>query len=86
MTRFMNHCCEPNAYARVVSTRKHPASSQSNIADETTDASDMCNHIVIFATRLIRPGEEVMYDYKFPVEDVKLPCYCGAAKCKGTMN
>lgn len=31
-------------------------------------------------------GEEVTYDYKFPIEDSKLKCYCGAACCGGFMN
>ena len=34
----------------------------------------------------MRAGEEVMYDYKFPIEDVKVPCYCGAPNCRGVMN
>ena len=43
-------------------------------------------HIVIFAGRDIQEGEEITYDYKFPIEDVKLKCYCGASKCQGSMN
>lgn len=31
-------------------------------------------------------GEEITYDYKFPIEDKKLRCYCGASRCKGSMN
>lgn len=31
-------------------------------------------------------GEEITYDYKFPIEDKKLKCYCGAPKCSGSMN
>jgi histone-lysine N-methyltransferase SETD1 len=42
--------------------------------------------IIIFAKRDIEVGEELCYDYKFPIEDVKIPCYCGAAKCRRTMN
>ena len=76
----MNHCCEPNAYAQVVSTSRCPGSHEQH------DDSRSDSHIVIFATRNIRMDEEVMYDYKFPVEDVKLPCYCGAPKCRGSMN
>lgn len=30
--------------------------------------------------------EEVMYDYKFPVEKAKIPCHCGSARCLGVMN
>lgn len=43
-------------------------------------------HIIIFALRKILPGEELTYDYKFPIEDVKLPCMCGAKKCRKYMN
>ncbi|XP_053125298.1 histone-lysine N-methyltransferase 2A isoform X2 [Hemicordylus capensis] len=45
-------------------------------------------HIVIFATRKIYRGEELTYDYKFPLEDArnKLPCNCGAKKCRRFLN
>ena len=43
-------------------------------------------HIIIFAMRKIMPGEELTYDYKFPIEDVKIPCNCGAKKCRKYMN
>ena len=66
----MNHCCEPNAYARVITNDK--------------DGAD--KHIVIIAMRDIQQGEEVTYDYKFPIEENKIRCYCGATRCKGSMN
>ena len=31
-------------------------------------------------------NEELCYDYKFPFEDVKIPCTCGAANCRGFLN
>ncbi|KAL5270262.1 hypothetical protein ACHWQZ_G001114 [Mnemiopsis leidyi] len=31
-------------------------------------------------------GEELTYDYKFPSEDVKIPCLCGTEKCRKWMN
>merc|ERR1711892_771458 len=43
-------------------------------------------HIIIFAMRKIFPGEELTYDYKFPFEEVKILCHCGARKCKKYMN
>lgn len=43
-------------------------------------------HIIIFAMRKIKRGEELAYDYKFPIEDVKLVCTCGAKKCRKYMN
>ncbi|XP_060743641.1 histone-lysine N-methyltransferase 2A isoform X2 [Tachysurus vachellii] len=45
-------------------------------------------HIVIFALRKIYMGEELTYDYKFPIEEPgnKLPCNCGAKKCRKFLN
>ena len=42
--------------------------------------------IVFFAKRPIEAGEEVTYAYNFPLEDDKIPCYCGARNCMGSMN
>jgi SET domain-containing protein len=70
MARFINHCCEPNASAKIIST----------------DSEGSLKHIVIFAAKNIREGEEITYDYKFPIEEQKLKCYCGAPRCSGAMN
>ncbi|XP_005457315.1 histone-lysine N-methyltransferase 2B isoform X2 [Oreochromis niloticus] len=45
-------------------------------------------HIVIFALRKIYRGEELTYDYKFPIEDEsnKLLCNCGARRCRRYLN
>lgn len=42
--------------------------------------------VVIYSKQRIVPGEELTYDYKFSLEEVKIPCFCGAAKCRGSMN
>ncbi|KAG2237558.1 hypothetical protein INT48_005594 [Thamnidium elegans] len=44
---------------------------------------DKQKKIVIYANRDIEPGEEITYDYKFPVEPDKIPCLCGSKFCKG---
>ena len=51
-------------------------------------AVDGRKHIVILASRRVHPGEELTYDYKFPVEDAgsKLPCNCGAKRCRRFLN
>eukprot|EP01051_Picozoa_sp_SAG22_P017793 SAG22_NODE_2831_length_2171_cov_1.840734_1_plen_272_part_00 len=67
VARFINHCCDPNCYARVITHNNAPK-------------------IVIYAKRNLAPGEEVTYDYKFPIEDAKIPCFCGSAKCRKFLN
>jgi len=42
--------------------------------------------IVIYSCRDISQGEEITYDYKFPLEEDKIPCRCGTAKCRGFLN
>lgn len=43
-------------------------------------------HILIFALRRIVQGEELTYDYKFPFEDIKIPCTCGSRRCRKYLN
>ncbi|XP_028401347.1 histone-lysine N-methyltransferase 2A-like [Dendronephthya gigantea] len=42
--------------------------------------------IIIFAAKHLKRGEELTYDYKFPLEDEKIPCSCGSKKCRKYMN
>ncbi|XP_061969503.1 histone-lysine N-methyltransferase ATXR7-like isoform X1 [Populus nigra] len=42
--------------------------------------------IFIYAKRYIAAGEEITYNYKFPLEDKKIPCNCGSRKCRGSLN
>ncbi|KAG8654428.1 histone-lysine N-methyltransferase ATXR7 isoform X3 [Manihot esculenta] len=42
--------------------------------------------IFIYAKRLITAGEEITYNYKFPLEEKKIPCNCGSRKCRGSLN
>jgi Proteins containing SET domain len=42
--------------------------------------------IVIYSKQQISVNEEITYDYKFPIEDEKIPCLCGNAQCRGTLN
>ena len=71
MARFMNHCCQPNAYAKII------------VVDTELGVD---KKIAILASRDIAAGEEITYDYKFPVEDGSLKCTCGAPNCIGRMN
>ncbi|XP_020268336.1 histone-lysine N-methyltransferase ATXR7 isoform X2 [Asparagus officinalis] len=42
--------------------------------------------IFIYAKRYIYAGEELTYNYKFPLEEQKIPCNCGSKRCRGSMN
>ena len=72
IARFMNHSCAPNSYSRIVECGKA--------------AQD--KHIVIFAARDLKVGEELQYDYQFALgsSSEKIACYCGAPNCWGRMN
>jgi len=43
-------------------------------------------HIVYMSKREIRRGEELTVDYRFSKKIEKVPCHCGSAKCRGTIN
>ncbi|KAL8016890.1 putative Zinc finger, FYVE/PHD-type, Zinc finger, RING/FYVE/PHD-type, methyltransferase, trithorax [Plasmopara halstedii] len=68
LARFINHSCDPKAFARVV----------------VVEGGE--KKIVIFAKRAIAAGDEVTYDYKFPIEDEAIRCDCNASNCIGRMN
>lgn len=45
--------------------------------------------IVIYAKKDVNEGDELCYDYKFPLEYdplKRIPCHCGAPNCRGFMN
>lgn len=43
-------------------------------------------HIFFFSKRSIEAGEELSLDYAFKWQGEKVPCHCGAANCRGTIN
>ncbi|XP_030503853.1 histone-lysine N-methyltransferase ATXR7 isoform X1 [Cannabis sativa] len=42
--------------------------------------------IFIYAKRHIAAGDEITYNYKFPLEEKKIPCNCGSRRCRGSLN
>lgn len=42
--------------------------------------------IVIYAKTAIYEGDEITYDYHFPIEDEKIVCLCGSSGCRGFLN
>ncbi|XP_050314928.1 histone-lysine N-methyltransferase SETD1-like isoform X3 [Anthonomus grandis grandis] len=67
LARFINHSCNPNCYAKVISIESR-------------------KKIVIYSKQPIGVNEEITYDYKFPIEENKITCLCGATTCRGTLN
>ena len=67
LARFINHCCDPNCSAKVITVQGN-------------------KKICIYSSRVIEPGEEVTYDYKFAEEEEKIKCLCKSPKCRGTLN
>jgi SET domain-containing protein len=43
-------------------------------------------HILYMSQRAIRKGEELTVDYHFAKDVERIPCKCGAAACRGTLN
>lgn len=43
-------------------------------------------HILYMSNRRIRKGEELTVDYHFAKDIEEVPCKCGAAQCRGTIN
>jgi SET domain-containing protein len=72
--RFINHSCAPNCRS---------------VAEAGPDGR---KHIWIEALHPIAAGAELAYDYCFDFEPDaeeaggRIPCFCGAASCRGFMN
>jgi SET domain-containing protein len=43
-------------------------------------------HILYMSSRVIETGEELTVDYHFAKDVETIPCCCGAATCRGTIN
>jgi len=43
-------------------------------------------HILYMSKRAIRSGEELTVDYRFSDKIDDVPCRCGSARCRGTIN
>jgi len=74
LARFLNHSCEPNCVA--------------SITDGKTPFEHL-KRVFIISQREIFPGDEITYDYQFPLEldpERRIPCSCGSKQCRGFMN
>lgn len=93
LARFINHCCTVRqglAGAGVrgsvgVATAHMPFPPQPNCYAKVITIESQ-KKIVIYSKQPIGVDEEITYDYKFPLEDNKIPCLCGTESCRGSLN
>lgn len=72
--RYINHSCDPNCVAKII---------------DGEAPNQHLKRVIVVAQQEIVPGEEITYDYQFPIEldlSQRIPCTCGATKCRGFMN
>jgi len=68
VSRFFNHSCQPNVAIYTV----------------VRNGDNRVYDLAIFALRLIKPYEELCFDYKTKKGvKVKQRCYCGEKNCRG---
>lgn len=72
--RYINHSCDPNCVAKII---------------DGEPPNQHLKRVMVVAQQDIGPGEEITYDYQFPIEldlSQRIPCTCGARNCRGFMN
>jgi len=69
VSRFINHSCNPNL---------------ENYQIFVDDLNPHKPRIAFFAKRDIKKGEEISFDYRYPVASTGvIRCLCGADNCRG---
>ena len=71
LAHLLNHSCRPNCASRTI-----------RFAMKGQEPRD---HVMIYADRDIKKGEEMTYDYRFSGDEI-LKCSCGAVGCRGKVN
>jgi len=54
--------------------------------DPNITAAIRNGHILYISRRAIRKGQELTVDYHFAKDIERIPCKCGSALCRGTIN
>ena len=89
LARFINHSCDVSAFKIFDLSLKRYLMNflflQPNCYAKVITI-DGESKIVIYSKQPIAYGEEITYDYKFPIEDEKIRCLCGTEKCRKYLN
>lgn len=86
LSRFINHSCEANSKAKVI---EDPNGKEWEAYQKGVKEEKRMKRLIMFAGRSIAKGEEITYDYKFPIEldeKKRLKCLCGTRSCRGYLN
>lgn len=91
LARFINHCCTVRwGLARAVGSKQVDTAHSASLLQPNCYAKvitiESQKKIVIYSKQPIGVDEEITYDYKFPLEDNKIPCLCGTESCRGSLN
>jgi SET domain-containing protein len=54
--------------------------------DPNTESRIVKGHVLYFAIRPIRKGDELTVDYHFGKNQERVECKCGSPKCRGVIN
>lgn len=91
-SRFINHSCEVNIILNnhyvvlcIILVLSNIFNMQPNCHSKIETIHGK-KHIMILAKRKLLQGEELTYDYKFPLEDDKITCHCLSRKCRKYLN
>jgi uncharacterized protein len=49
-------------------------------------ARRMGGRLYLYSRRKIRAGEELTWNYHYPIQLKRIPCRCGARRCRGTLR
>ena len=81
------HICAINSYWGVDGSRGGNGSQFVNHSCQPNSFIRIIHgHIIFFALRDIRPGEEITLDYVESYHPNSKRCRCGAPRCRGTIN
>jgi histone-lysine N-methyltransferase SETD1 len=85
--RLINHSCDPNCTAKIITINGEKkiviyAKQDIELGDEITYGQS--NPAL---SNFVSPTDVTRFvDYHFPIEQDKIPCLCGSAKCRGYLN
>ena len=83
---MINHSCDPNCTAKIITINGEKkiviyAKQDIELGDEITYGTE---HVALCCCAA---DDALGYtDYHFPIEQDKIPCLCGSAKCRGYLN